>query len=221
MIIQKQKPLKDILRCLEGEKAVFIVGCAGCATTCQTGGEREVLEMVARLREAGFEVTGSVVVDPATCHRLDVQKALRARREQVAAADSILVLACGSGVQTVRAASGKRVHPGVESLFLGEVQRGGLFEERCCLCGECVLEKTGGICPVARCPKGLRNGPCGGYEDGKCEVNPDSDCVWVQIHRALEEEGREAGALEVAPPADHRKHMRGARLRIELKRRNL
>lgn len=32
------------------------------------------------------------------------------------------------------------------------------------------------------CPKGLRNGPCGGTLDGKCEVRPDLPCVWVRIH---------------------------------------
>lgn len=31
------------------------------------------------------------------------------------------------------------------------------------------------------CPKGLRNGPCGGTLNGKCEVLPELDCVWTNI----------------------------------------
>ena len=38
------------------------------------------------------------------------------------------------------------------------------------MCGDCVLDKTAGICPVTTCPKGLLNGPCGGMWDGMCEV---------------------------------------------------
>jgi hypothetical protein len=32
-----------------------------------------------------------------------------------------------------------------------------------------------------RCPKSLRNGPCGGVlQNGNCEVLPDQPCVWVK-----------------------------------------
>jgi len=50
----------------------------------------------------------------------------------------------------------------------------------CHTCGQCILTHTGLICPM-NCPKGLRNGPCGGTLDGKCEVIPDLDCVWTRI----------------------------------------
>lgn len=67
----------------------------------------------------------------------------------------------------------------VEALLKGMV-----FD--CHACGQCVLRKTGLICPMS-CPKGLRNGPCGGTLHGECEVYPDKPCVWVRIH------GRVAG----------------------------
>jgi hypothetical protein len=60
----------------------------------------------------------------------------------------------------------------------------------CVTCGDCIAENFGGICPMARCPKGLLNGPCGGAEDGKCEVNPEKDCVWELIYIRLEGLGR-------------------------------
>jgi hypothetical protein len=50
----------------------------------------------------------------------------------------------------------------------------------CRMCGQCILHSTGMSCPM-RCPKNLRNGPCGGVlVDGNCEVLPDRPCVWVQ-----------------------------------------
>jgi hypothetical protein len=50
----------------------------------------------------------------------------------------------------------------------------------CRMCGQCILHSTGMSCPM-RCPKNLRNGPCGGVMmNGNCEVLPDRPCVWVQ-----------------------------------------
>ena len=50
----------------------------------------------------------------------------------------------------------------------------------CQTCGQCVLSHTAYICPM-NCPKGLRNGPCGGTLEGKCEVIPEKECVWMRI----------------------------------------
>jgi len=55
----------------------------------------------------------------------------------------------------------------------------------CKSCGQCVLSHTAMICPM-NCPKGLRNGPCGGTLEGRCEVLPDRDCVWMQIDQKRE-----------------------------------
>ena len=50
----------------------------------------------------------------------------------------------------------------------------------CRMCGQCILQSTGLTCPM-RCPKNLRNGPCGGVRaNGNCEVYPDKPCIWVQ-----------------------------------------
>jgi Methylene-tetrahydrofolate reductase C terminal len=50
----------------------------------------------------------------------------------------------------------------------------------CRMCGQCILHSTGLTCPM-RCPKNLRNGPCGGVRpNGNCEVYPDKPCVWVE-----------------------------------------
>ena len=67
-------------------------------------------------------------------------------------------------------------------------------------CGECVLDLTGGICPIARCSKSLLNGPCGGSQDGMCEVDPDNiPCGWQLIYDRLKSLGR-LDLLEVNLP---------------------
>ena len=68
--------------------------------------------------------------------------------------------------------------------------------------GDCVLEKTGGICPVARCSKSHFNGPCGGSSGGKCEINPEIDCAWQLIYDRLKSLGQENRLYETIPPRD-------------------
>ncbi len=59
-----------------------------------------------------------------------------------------------------------------------KVIKGALFD--CQMCGQCILSSTGMSCPM-NCPKGIRNGPCGGVRaDGYCEVKPEMRCVWVE-----------------------------------------
>ncbi len=71
----------------------------------------------------------------------------------------------------------KKIIARVEALF-----KGVAFD--CHACGQCVLSQTGIICPMS-CPKGLRNGPCGGAVNDSCEVYPDKQCVWVRIHKRV------------------------------------
>jgi methylenetetrahydrofolate reductase (NADPH) len=61
-----------------------------------------------------------------------------------------------------------------------ELTKGAIFD--CHMCGQCILQQTALICPM-RCPKGMRNGPCGGPSlDGLCEVYPDKPCIWIEIY---------------------------------------
>ena len=184
MIVSTQKPLERIVAALEGGKRVFIIGCAKCATVCKSGGEEEVFRMQDALTLAGKEITGTIVIDE-TCHMLRTARDLRSRREQVEEADFLLVLSCGAGIQSVAEASDKKVVAGTDSKFLGNIRRFGQFEQRCSLCGDCRLNDSGGVCPVTVCAKGLFNGPCGGMEDGFCEVDRNNRCVWVTIYERL------------------------------------
>ena len=76
-------------------------------------------------------------------------------------------------------------------MFLAQVERIGIFNEMCRMCGNCEIGRTAGICPITKCAKSLVNGPCGGQKNGKCEVNPENDCAWILIYNKMKEQGRE------------------------------
>lgn len=214
MIVSSQKPLDEILSELEGISRLFLVGCAKCATVCKAGGEEEVWEMQERLTATGREVTGSIVIDE-VCHMLRTARDLRSRKEMVDDAEAILVLACGSGIQSVSATTSKRTIAGLDTRFLGNIKRLGQFEQKCSLCGECLLSRTGGICPVTICPKGLLNGPCGGMENGHCEIDHETDCVWKMIFDRLAERGDVDRLRTTVPAKDNSSHRRPGRLKLE------
>jgi len=204
MIIQEQKSFEEILKNLAGETKIFIVGCKQCATVCQTGGEEQVKEMKTKLEAEGKTITGWVVVDP-VCHVLETKKVLKEKAAELDSSDSILVLCCGGGTQTVSQITNKRTHPGCNTLFLGVVDRFGQFSERCSMCAECVLETTNGLCPVTLCTKSLLNGPCGGSKNGKCEVDPEKDCGWALIYKHLQETNKIDLMKEYQPAKDFSK----------------
>lgn len=201
MIITRPRDWTRIKRNLEevGASKVFIMGCGQCATVANTGGEKEILETKAILEQTGRTVTGWAVGEVA-CHSGATRLQTRKSHGSLVEADAVLVLACGAGVQTVADAVPKPVFPGLESAFLGNVIRHGIFEERCQMCGDCVLDRTAAICPVTTCPKGLLNGPCGGMWEGKCEVLTDRECAHVRIEKRLAEQGR--AKREAMPPKD-------------------
>ena len=206
MIITKKKKKEDILKRLKGKKTVYLFGCNSCAEQCGTGGEREIEEMDALLRESGHEVIGSSLLSE-TCYNQLVRKEFRLKKE-IRRADSVVVLACGAGVKTVADNAGQTqpVLPALDTIFLASVQSHGRFFEGCSLCGECVMDSTAGICPHTECPKGLLNGPCGGVAEGMCEVDTEKECAWVRIYQRLEKQGRLDVLKEYAPPKDHSKN---------------
>jgi ferredoxin len=199
-----------------GARRVFLMGCGQCATIANTGGEQEVLETKAWLESEGVEVTGWSVGEVA-CHAGGQRLEVRKHAGEIGSADAVLVLACGAGVQTMADVTEKPVTPGLESVFLGNVVRHGVFEERCQMCGDCVLDRTAGICPVTTCPKGLLNGPCGGMWDGMCDVLTDRECVHVAIRRRLAQQHR-PHAAEPLPPKDYSKKLKPGRVDVRADR---
>lgn len=77
--------------------------------------------------------------------------------------------------------------------------KGPLFG--CRMCGNCLLQETAFICPM-ECPKGARNGPCGGSTEEFCYVDNTRPCIWYKIYERAFAMGREEMLLEVMPPLD-------------------
>jgi ferredoxin len=186
--ITRAKPMEAVLKALEGYDRVFIAGCGTCATMCRTGGVDEVAAMGKALEETGKLVTGSLVI-PTACDTL-THECMEQNREAMEDAQVALVMSCAFGVQTVAGYVGRPVQPALDTLFFGLETTPGHFSEVCMQCGDCVLADTAGICPVTSCHKGLLNGPCGGTNNGMCEIDSSIDCAWTLIYNRLKEIGR-------------------------------
>jgi ferredoxin len=226
MIIGDQKPLDEIKGFLGDSQKVLVVGCGTCVTVCFAGGEKEAqvlassLRMSTKLDGASKEVTDVTVQRQCEWEYLDLIE------KQVQDSDIVVSLACGIGVQAMaKHFPDKWIVPGLNTTFLGLPEEQGIWTEQCQACGNCILALTGGICPIARCSKQLLNGPCGGSENGLCEVKrvkrengipvmktdsrgrqqpvlEDVDCAWQLIYDRLKALGKLELLMEVQPPKD-------------------
>lgn len=213
MIITEQKPIAEIIDSLRGYQKIFLVGCGECATTCKTGGEAELLHMKEELTKAGKTVVGTCIPS-APCIAAQVKTEIAKNMKAFREAEAVLVLACGLGVQSVKDNDrmGLAVLPACNTVFSAVVDSQGNFFEKCSLCGECVLGITAGICPITLCAKGLLNGPCGGMNQGKCEVDKDKDCAWVLIYQELEKRKQLGHLRKIQPPKDFKKNLKPHKL---------
>ena len=219
MVISDRKPMSEILGFLKDANKIILVGCNQCAAAAKTGGEPELEDMKVLLEAEGKEVLGYILPNTA-CNLMLGKKELKALKDELKDADAILSLACGDGTQTIVKNVQKQnipVYPANNTLFIGEVERVGKFKEACRACGECELGWTGGICPVTMCAKGLINGACGGAKNGKCEVDPDNDCAWIQIYEMLKNLDQLDNLLEVREPKDYSKQLNPRRHSINKK----
>jgi ferredoxin len=205
MIVAEQKTLDEVKALVGDAEKVLVVGCGTCVTVCFAGGAREAAITAASLRMSSKLNGDSQDVSDVTVQRQCEWEYLDQISEQVAEADVVLSLGCGIGVQAlVEHYPDTWVVPGLNTSFLGLPTEQGVWVERCAACGDCVLGLTGGICPIARCSKSLLNGPCGGSEDGHCEIDPDVPCAWQLIYDRLNSMDKLHVLLDVQPPKNWR-----------------
>lgn len=201
MIVAEQKSLDEMKTLIGDAQKVLVVGCGTCVTVCFAGGAREAAIVAASLRMATQLDGNAKAVSDVTVQRQCEWEYLDEIAEQVRAADVVLSLGCGIGVQAIAEHFPQTwVVPGLNTSFLGLPTEQGVWAERCAACGDCLLGRTGGICPIARCSKSLLNGPCGGSEGGHCEVNPDIPCAWQLIYDRLSSLGKLDLLLDIQPP---------------------
>ena len=218
MIIAERKPLTEIWRLIESYRQILVVGCRGCVTVCLAGGAREVANLANLLhlaaREHGYPMTILQHTVERQCEYEFVQP-LAAYGQEDCPIEAVVSLGCGIGVQAVaECLPDIPVYPGLNTSFLGMPERSGRWVERCHACGQCLLDKTGGICPIARCAKNLPNGPCGGSQEGKCEIGGGTDCAWQLIYDKLSRLNQLDRLKEIALPKDWSKDRDGGPRRL-------
>lgn len=205
MIVAEQKPLAEIKTKINGYSKVLILGCGTCVKTCFAGGEDEVATLASALRLAFKKDGQTIKVEELTVERQCEDEFIKEAASKIANVEVILSLACGAGVQMVASRFDKTpILPGVNTTFIGVLEKQGLFTEKCLGCGNCIVDVFGGICPISRCAKKLFNGPCGGSSHGKCEVNPETDCAWQLIIDRAKASGQLDKLATYIPPKDWR-----------------
>lgn len=210
MIIAQQKKIKDIADMIQDCNNVLFVGCAGCVTVCLSGGEKETAVLATSIRMMRELEGKPLKTTTYTATRQCDPEYIAMLDNLVKEADGVVSLACGVGVQYLAERfKDKWVVPALDTNFIGGSTIHGVWEEKCGLCGDCVLGRTGGICPIIRCSKSILNGPCGGSQYGKCEIDKDIDCAWQLIYDRMKALGKLDKLMEFEPAKDWSKSRDG------------
>jgi hypothetical protein len=207
MIITENKPWEEVKAALDDFKArnVIIVSCGVCAAKVGTGGTEGAKSMQSKLEDHGYSVITTAVVDE-PCDERMVKQAFRKIKDELNTSDAIISLTCGLGTQSMNTIMREKYPKKValtalNTVFMGETEKFGVYKEGCRACGECILNETGGVCPITHCAKSMLNGPCGGSVDGKCEVGDYTQpCGWIEIYNALKSIDRLDLFLKVREP---------------------
>jgi len=203
MIVANKKPIEEIIEEIKNHEKILILGCNECVTVCEAGGKKEVGVLASALRMYFLNQGREVHIDERTLQRQCDHEYLEEIRDVMDQYDAVVSLACGVGVQFMAEKYHTTpIYPGVNTCFLGVTEERGVWTERCQACGECILARTGGICPVSRCAKRILNGPCGGSTNGKCEINKELDCAWQLIIDRLKALGKLDDYEKITPIKD-------------------
>jgi ferredoxin len=206
MIVADAKPVDEVWRMVSRFERVVLLGCAGCAAVCRVGGPAQVAALAAELAERARSEGRPMELVQRTVRRQCEASFLEPILPDLECADAVLSMACGVGVSFIADLHpAVRVFPGVDTTFMGSKEPRGVWAERCAGCGRCIVHLTGGICPVACCAKTILNGPCGGSENGLCELSTEQqpvECVWIRIIERCRERGTLERLMEIASPKD-------------------
>ncbi|MCK4249006.1 MAG: methylenetetrahydrofolate reductase C-terminal domain-containing protein, partial [Candidatus Omnitrophica bacterium] len=191
------KPDEEIKEVLAQNPDISVIFCNKCYKEFETDNEPECNKLAELVKSEQVKISKCVSVD-FLCNKHHTQEKLASLDTN--GAQVVGVVSCGIGIQVVAdilAEKKKRVVSLADSIpqsnnaaAITSYHGIALGPEKCAGCAQCYLNLTGGLCPVVDCAKSLLNGACGGTNNGKCEINPDKDCVWEQIYQRLKKQGR-------------------------------
>jgi ferredoxin len=203
VIVAECKAISEIRKMIDRYDSILVVGCDSCVAECAAGGQRETMLLAAALK-LSYKKDGLDPKITETClDRQCVDDFIDRIASEVPEHEVVLSLGCGAGVQALaRVYRDKPIIPALDTLFIGETEVRGVWQENCLGCGQCKLGHFGAVCPVTRCSKKLMNGPCGGSKNGRCEVHSEIACGWDMIITRLEALGELDRLNEYVPPVD-------------------
>ena len=181
------KAEEELAGVLAGTDNIFVIACNKCFKEFETVNEPDCEAFVNFAKQQGKNVTGSVCID-FLCNKTQTEHKLVDLVPE--GTESIFVVSCGLGIQTIAAWAEVPVYSATNSLNYTGHHGMALTKKACDACAQCYLNMTGGVCPIVDCSKSLVNGQCGGAKNGKCEVSPDKDCAWEKIQQRLSKQGR-------------------------------
>jgi len=181
------KAADELAPVIAGAGNIFVIACNKCFKEFETTYEPDCEAFEKIVADQGKTVTGSVKVD-FLCNKTQTVKHFDDMIPE--GTESIFVVSCGLGIQTVAELADVPVYAACNSLNYTGHHGMALTKKACDACAQCYLNMTGGICPIVDCSKSLINGQCGGAKNGKCEVSPDKDCAWEKIQQRLQKQGR-------------------------------
>ena len=183
----KLKAVDELASVLAGTDNLFVIACNKCFKEFETTQEPDCDAFVKIAAEQGKTITGTAKID-FLCNKTQTAKKLVDLIPE--GTESVFVISCGLGIQTIADMAEVPVFAASNSLNYTGHHGMALTKKACDACAQCYLNITGGICPIVDCSKSLVNGQCGGAKNGKCEVSPDKDCAWQKIQERLEKQGR-------------------------------
>lgn len=196
----------------------MVIGCDSCMSVSLAGGKDEVREVVSKLKEYSKDNGKEWKVKGITLKRQCERKFEDEVASTIDDHDVVVSMGCGVGAQMLSENfPHTKVVPAINTSNMGAPVKRGVFKEKCMGCGDCTIHRTAGICALARCSKSLQNGPCGGSHDGKCEIDPETDCAWHQIYISLKERNELASLYDPIPPKDWSKSRSGGSRTVKTK----
>ncbi len=181
------KGFEELEPVINGTDNIFVIACNKCFKEFEALQEPDCDAFRNMAAYCGKNVTGAAKID-FLCNKVQTERKLMDAIPE--GTESIFVVSCGLGVQTIADMAEVPVFAACDSINYTGHHGMALTKKACDACAQCYLTQTSGICPIVDCSKSLVNGQCGGAKNGKCEVSPDKDCAWEKIQQRLTAQGR-------------------------------